>query len=253
MLRELSDGRGYANMRIARAGALLCAAALAGCAGTRLSADAPPDLSLAGAWKLDRAASDDPQKVLERMRAEAFRRMARRAVASTPGPGARGAGTRTAQRPDDAPFPADSAPADPAPVSAGSVARPDPLTRSPMAQLLRASIARGDFLTVRQAPGEFVLDYGNSQRRFTPGAQSVVSAQDGVADQRSGWKGREYVVELRGQSGPDVTERYALSADGRRLVEKLHIGAEELSAVDLTRVYVPAGETTPTRQTPTSD
>ena len=242
-------------MRIARAGALLCvaAAALAGCAGTRLSADAPPDLSLAGAWRLDRAASDDPQKVLERMRREAFRKMARRVVAGTNAPGARGAGPRTAQRPDDSPFPADSAPADPAPVSARSAARPDPLARSPMAQLLRASIARGDFLTVRQAPGELVLDYGNSQRRFTPGAQSVVSAQDGVADQSSGWKGREYVIELRGQSGPDVTERYALSADGRRLVEKLHIGAEELSAVDLTRVYVPAGETTPTRQTPTSD
>ena len=242
-------------MRIARAGALLCVAAatLAGCAGARLSADAPPDLSLAGAWRLDRAASDDPQKLLERMRAEAFRKMSRRAVAGSPGPGARGAGTRTAQRPEDSPFPADSAPADPAPVSAGSAARPDPLVRSPMAQWLRASIARGEFLTVRQPPGEFVLDYGNSQRRFTPGAQSVVSAQNGVADQRSGWKGREYVIELRGQSGPDVTERYALSADGRRLVEKLHIGAEELSAVDLTRVYVPAGETTPTRQAPTSD
>lgn len=239
-------------MRIARAGALLCAAAaLAGCAGTRLSADAPADLSLAGAWRLDRAASDDPQKVLERMRAEAIRKMSRRVVASTPGPGARGPGTRTAPRPDDPALPGDSAPADPAPVSAGSAARPDPLARSPMAQVLRASLARGDFLTVRQAPGEFVLDYGNSQRRFTPGAQSVVSAQDGVADQSSGWKGREYVIELRGQSGPDVTERYALSADGRRLVAKLHIAAGELSAVDLSRVYVPAGETTPTRQTPT--
>ena len=40
--------------------------------------------------------------------------------------------------------------------------------------------------------------------------------------------------------------------DGRHLVEKLHIGAEELSAVDLTRVYVPTDEAAP-RQTPTND
>ena len=63
-------------MPIVRAGGvLLCAAAattLAGCAGSRLSPDAPAGVNLAGAWKLNRSASDDPQKVLNRMRAEAF-------------------------------------------------------------------------------------------------------------------------------------------------------------------------------------
>src|SRR5207237_4047025 len=76
-----------------------------------------------------------------------------------------------------------------------------------MARALLASIGRGDFLTVRQSSGELVLDYGNSQRRFTPGAHSVVSAESGVADQSCGWKGREYVIEVRAQAGPDVTER----------------------------------------------
>ncbi len=235
-------------MRIARAcGLLLCAAAtaLAGCAGSRLSADAPANLSFAGAWKLDRAASDDPQKVLERMRAEALRMMGRRVVAAGPGVDARSARTRTVQPPDDPPLPVD-------PAATARGARPDPLARSPMAHVLLASIARGDFLTVRQAPGEFVLDYGSSQRRFTSGAHSVVSAENGVADQSCGWSGREYVIAVRGQSGPDVTERYGLSADGRHLIEKLHIGAEELPAVDLTRVYVPTDETAP-RQTPTND
>ena len=244
-------------MRFARACALLlCAAApaLAGCAGSRLSADGPADLSLAGAWKLDRSASDDPQKALERMRAEALRKMSRPVVAAaSPRTAARGGGTRTAQPPDDPSVLTEPAlPGDPArqPVARG--ARPDPLARSPMAHVLLTSIARGDFLTVQQPPGEFVLDYGNSQRRFTSGARSVVSAEDGVADQSCGWQGREYVIEVRGQSGPDVTERYGLSADRRHLIEKLHIGAEELSAVDLTRVYVPTDETAP-RQTPTND
>jgi len=237
-------------MPIVRAGkVLLCAAAattLAGCAGTRLSPVAPAGVTLAGAWKLNRTASDDPQKVLERMRAEAFKRIGRR-VTTAPPPVVRGGGRRPSQ-PEDQPLEEDSAPVR-APHGAP---RPDPLLRSPMAQVLRTSIARGDFLTVRQGPGEFALDYGTSQRSFTPGARSVVSAPSGVADQTSGWTGREYVINVRAQLGPDVTERYGLSADGKHLVAKLHIATEELSAVDLTRVYDPTDETAP-RQLPTND
>lgn len=238
-------------MPIVRAGrVLLCAAAattLAGCAGATLSPDAPAGVTLAGAWKLNRTASDDPQKVLERMRAEAFKRIGRRVTAAPP-PDVRHGGTRTSQ-PEDQPLEEDPA----APVrTAHGAPRPDPLLRSPMAQVLRTSIARGDFLTVRQGPGEFALDYGTSQHSFTPGARSVVSAQSGVADQTSGWKGREYVISVRAQLGPDVTERYGLSADGKHLVAKLHIATEELPAVDLTRVYDPTNETAP-RQLPTND
>src|SRR5882672_6668130 len=179
-----------------------------------------------------------------RMEAESHRQ---RRPAESAGADARRGGTRTSQ-PEDQPLGED-----PAPVrTAHGAARPDPLLRSPMAQVLRTSIARGDFLTVRQGPGEFALDYGTSQRSFTPGAHSVVSAQSGVADQTSGWKGREYVISVRAQLGPDVTERYGLSADGKHLVAKLHIATEELSAVDLTRVYDPSNETAP-RQLPTND
>ncbi len=236
-------------MPIVRAGTvLLCAAAttsLAGCAGARLSPDAPAGVTLAGAWKLNRNASDDPQRVLDRMRAEAFKRMGRR-VAAGPRPNVRG-GTRTSP-PEDQPLEEDSAPVR----AAHGAPRPDPLLRSPMAHVLLTSIARGDFLTVRQGPAEFAVDFGTWQRSFTPGARSVVSAEGGVADQTSGWKGREYVIQVRAQLGPDVTERYGLSADGKHLVAKLHIATEELSAVDLTRVYDPTNETAP-RQLPTND
>src|SRR5438132_9568530 len=173
-------------MRMVRAGTLLvCAAAsLLGCAGSRLAPDPPAGLSLAGAWKLDRAASDDPQRVLARMRAEALRRMAQRVVATgPPRGGARGAPTRTAQPEDPA------LDGDPVPVPMGRGVPRDPLERSPMARALLASIGRGDFLTVPQSSGELVLDYGNSQRRFTPGAHSVVSAERGVAEQCGGLHG----------------------------------------------------------------
>jgi len=121
-----------------------------------------------------------------------------------------------------------------------------------MAHVLLARLARGDFLTVRQAPTEFVLDYGGSKRSFTPGARSVVSSEGGVADQTSGWHGREYLIRIRGQSGPDVIERYGLSADGKRLIERLHIANGELPAIDLTRVYEPTTETAP-HQLPSTD
>src|SRR4029077_254813 len=58
--------RGYDNMPIVRAGGvLLCAAAaatLAGCAGTRLSPDAPAGGTPGGAWELKSHPSDQPQK-----------------------------------------------------------------------------------------------------------------------------------------------------------------------------------------------
>ena len=62
----------------------------------------------------------------------------------------------------------------------------------------------------------------------------------------------EYVITVRAQLGPDVTERYALSPDGKHLIEKLKIGPAELSVVNLMRVYDPTSETAP-RQLPTGD
>src|ERR1700738_258431 len=110
--RKSTEPRGYAKMPIVRAGGvLLCAAAatsLAGCAGSRLSPDAPAGVTLAGAWKLNRAASDDPQKVLERMRAEAFKRMGRR-VTAAPRPDVRGGGRRSSPS-DDPPLEEDPVP-----------------------------------------------------------------------------------------------------------------------------------------------
>jgi len=229
-------------------GMLLSAAAatgLTGCA-TGLHTDAPAGANLAGAWKLDPGASDDPQKVLAQMRTEAARIIARGAQPPPPPLPAHGAAPRDT-RPQEEPYD-DSAVAA---VGPGGH-RPDPLQRSPMAHIIQAAVGRGDFLTVRQGPGEFVLDYGTSRRSFTPGAHSVVSAEGGVADQTSGWKGREYVIEINAQLGPEVTEAYGLSADGKHLVEKLHISGGELPAVTLTRVYAPTTEIAP-RQLPTDD
>ncbi len=212
---------------------LLCVCLLPGCAGPRLAADPPPGVSLAGTWRLDHGASDDPQKVLDQMRAQAMK-----IIGHPPQPVVTGAGggrQARAQTVETGPDPALAQP--PAPGT-----HFDPLQRSPMAHVILKTVARGDFLTVRQGPGEFVLDYGSSRRTFTPGQHSVVSAEGGVGDQTSGWKGRAYVIEVKAQNGPAVTEEYALSGDGKELLAKLHVGSSELPAVNLTRVYRPTDQ-----------
>lgn len=225
---------------------LLCTAVLPGCAGPRLAQEAPPGVNLAGAWKLDHSASDDPLKLLDHMRAQALKIIGHppQPVLAMPAHGGR-PGQMPAQGQEGG---GDSVLAQP--VAPGF--HFDPLQRSPMAHIINKTVARGDFLTVRQTPDQFVLDYGGSKRTFTPGQHSVVSTEGGVGDQTSGWKGREYVIEIKAQNGPVVTEEYGLSADGKQLLVKLHIGSAELPAVNLTRVYRPTDESAP-HQLPIND
>jgi hypothetical protein len=254
MLHSWSIGqRGYDNMPAVRGTLVVfCAAALlCGCAGPRVEEQAPPGVNLAGSWKLDHAASDDPQKILDHMREQALKIINRQAqqpvmsVPAHPGRQGQGHGQASAQNPDS-----DGEAMLTQPVASGP--RFDPLKYSPMAHIIKQSVDRGDFLTVRQGPGEFVLDYGGSRRTFTPGQHSVVSAEGGVGDQTSGWKGREYVIEIKGQQAPVVTEEYSLSPDGHQLVEKLHISSGELPAISMTRVYRPTNESAP-QHLPTND
>ena len=237
-------------MRKVHASLIACAAAaLAGCAGSP-KAEAPVGISLAGVWKLNHAASDDPQQVIAKMRAQAQKIIARAAAragmedSSRGGPGGRGG----AQPPDTNPALTPDEPS----TGGRSARRPDPLQYSPMMRALSAVLARGDFLTVRQSSEQLVFDYGTTVRSFTPGAHSVVSAEMGVADQVSGWEGREYAIYIKAQLGPNIQDRYGLSADGQRLTEKLRIGPAELPAVALTRVYERTTETAP-RAPPTTD
>lgn len=219
-------------MPIARAGALLvCAvatAALAACFGPRMSTEAPTGVSLAGNWKLDPAASDDPQKTLALMRAEAQKIINRANAAQgrpeTPPPGAAGA--------DASGPPAHGA-------------RRDPLQYSAMAHVVEALLERSDHLSIRQAADEMVFDWSTSRRSFVPGAHSVVSAEGGVGDQTSGWDGKQYVVSIKPQMGPLITDSFGLSADGKHLVEKVHVDQYELPAVTITRTYNPTTETGP--------
>ncbi|HXY76342.1 MAG TPA: hypothetical protein VEH54_05490 [Steroidobacteraceae bacterium] len=220
-------------MPIGRSAALLlclsASVALPGCAGPGPTPE--PGVSLAGSWKLNHAASDDPQKILDKWRVEAFRMIARAQAAQgnapPPIPGADTGGAHLGPR-------------------------PDPLLHSPMAHIVNLLIARGDVLVVRQSPEEIVFDYGATRRSFTPGGHSVVSAEGGVADQTSGWKGKEYRINIKPQNGPQVTETYGLAPGGKQLIDQVHIAPAEFPSVTIKRVY-DAAEETPQHQLPVSD
>jgi len=235
MLRALMAPAGYPKISRLRGAALLAcvagAALAGGCAGARTAAEAPAGLSLAGTWRLDPQASDDPQKALAKLRAEA-QKIINRALEQ------RG----------------ESPPPEPPPGSEaqGRPPRRDPLAHSSAAHIIHEVIERGELLVIRQTPDEIVFDYGTSRRTFTPGARSVVSTEGGVGDQRSGWNNRGYLIVVRAQMGPEVTDSYQLEAGGKRLIEQLHIGPYELPAVDLRRVYTLSSASAP-RTLPTTD
>jgi hypothetical protein len=221
---------------------------LSGCLGAGLDPDTGHTPQLQGVWRLDRAASQDPQKIIDRLNAEARKRMQRAMNAPPPmsdnGPGRGGRGGRGGaagqqQSPDDIQ-------AEP-PMGPGGPGGPggDPLRNSPTMHELRAILQRSDYLTIKQSPEQMSFDYGTTVRSYTPGDKSVVSSENGVADQTSGWSDKKYTIRTRPQLGPRVEEEYSLSPDGKQLIVKVTIGPFELSKVELTRVYDRTGEVVP--------
>ncbi len=217
--------------------AALAAVTLSGCLGSRIKPDAEAGVHIAGIWKLNRSASEDPQKIIEALRTEAEKKI-RRAMNAAPPPtvygggGGQGQGQGRRRGGGSSPEPDDLMPQGPGPGFGG-----DPLRNSPTMHALREVLNRGDYLTIRQSADQVSFDYGNFSRSYTPGGRSVVSSETGVADQTSGWDAKQYVINIRPQLGPAMVEEYGLSPDGKQLIVKTHIGPFELQRVNLTRVY----------------
>jgi hypothetical protein len=230
----------------ASAAALLAAAALAGCFGNRYAAENSSTVRLQGVWRLNRAASEDPQKTIDKLKEEALKKI-RRAMNAQPAPSYGGAGGgqggqrrrgQGGQGGGGSDQIQDEPPQAPGPGM-------DPLRNSPTMHELGAILQRSDFLTIKQSTDQVSFDYGTTVRSYTPGGRSVVSSENGVADQTSGWSGKQYVINIKPQLGPLVVEEYALSPDGKQLIVKSHIGPFELSKVNLTRVYDATGTVIP--------
>jgi hypothetical protein len=219
----------------------------------------PPGVDLSGTWTLDAHASQNPQPMIDQIQAAFMKRMRRAGPPLDP------------LDPLDPTDPTDPSDVD-GPERGGSTSGPIQTSgrhagappgagasTGPVRRFARRSsyeIALGpqlhvDGLTIEQSPTRLVFSRGEWRRTFSPGGQSVVSVADGVADQRSGWAGRDYVIELKPQVGPRVIERYGLSADGRQLVEHFTLSDQGLPKLEFTRVYVRG--TPPPRALPNSN
>jgi hypothetical protein len=234
--------------------ATLAAVALAGCAGvSRLDPSPDKASDLSGSWVLDRAASDDPKAVIDKLRPTPVRHREDMSPddgsgddTGPPETGGRQGGGQQGGRGRRGGSQGQGQP------QIAYRNNNDAYTHSTVLKMLQADLARAESLTIRQAPERFSLDYGSVVRSFTPGAVSVVSAAWGVADQASGWKGREFVIHVKPQQGVASVESFSLADDGKHLVEELHLGGGEFPAVKLKRVYDRADHPVP-RDVPTND
>jgi|GEM_PF-723777 len=209
------------------------AVSLAGCAGMgRLSDQPPPDVNLTGTWKLDPQRSTDAGKALQ-----ALVKAGQRGRARSHGEHGGGDGPSGRQGGATGQSGLEGTGSDDALLAGPAIAFP------PDISLQKSLLASGEWLKIEQRPDEIVISNAETSRSFVPGERSVVSVPGGVADQRSGWKGREYWIEIKPQVGPSAIEKLKLSPDGKQLIETIDVGSEgRIPRLEVTRVYVPTRE-----------
>ena len=219
--------------------ALIAAAALAGCATSNLSAEAPPGVHLAGDWKLDTAHSDDLGKAVDELRAQAQR--ARRNAGSgqtqggSGGPQDSAGGHRHMRRGGQGGQQGDQNQNAAEPGEGEDDMSAGPSRYSPVDELM-SNVPRGDYLRIGVGANSFTVSSGDSSDEYTPGLQSEISAEQGDAQQISGWKGADYVIDTKPQLGAEIIQRYGLTKDGKlTLTLRLTGGRTKLT---FTRVYV---------------
>ena len=219
------------------AAAVVAAAVLTGCASSRLSAEAPPGVRLAGDWKLDSARSDDLGKAVDELRAQREKDRQDKAEeqhqdsAHYSGRRRRDGGESGSQLPGGAGQGESSS--GPGSGEPGVGAGPPP--RVSAVDELMSSVPRGDYLRITVSSGAFTVISGDSSEEYTPGLESEISAQQGDAQQISGWKGADYVIDTRPQWGPEIIQSYGLTRDGNLSVTvRLTGGGTRLT---FTRIY----------------
>jgi len=228
--------------------------ALAGCGGPNLVPDTPGGIDLNGQWRLNRAASEDPQALITKLQAKVSKRMrgpeddfydqlfgdeSGGTSGEGRGSGGQGGDSRESGGPGGGPSGGGQSGGGEVHGAGGPGGMRGPSRREVLRTRYTAALGErlsGDTVIIEQSPDRFSITRGDSRRTYTPGGHSVVSVADGVADQTTGWKGREYVIDVRPQVGPHLTERYGLSADGQ-LVEKVSVREDGLPELEFTRVY----------------
>ena len=194
------------------ASALVAATALTGCASPRLSAEAPPGVHLSGDWRLDTARSDDLGRAVDTLHAQIAKarrdeRGHQQSWSGYSGPARAGGGQQGGDSGQDVTASG--------PESGGPGINIGPMPHGSPVDELMASVPRGAYLKITMTPTAFTVMSGDSSEEYTPGLESDISAEQGDAQQISGWKDTDYVIDTRPQYGPELIQSYGLTQDGR--------------------------------------
>jgi hypothetical protein len=212
--------------------AVAAAALLTGCASSRLSPVTPQGVRLGGDWRLDPSRSDDLGKALAQLRAQARKASPREEGSGVPGPRAGGTQARGEGSPGEER--GESHGEQPGQSSGGAMSI-GPVPRVSPVDELMSKVPQGSYLRITAGTGAFTVTSGAGSSQYTPGQQSDVSAQQGYAQQISGWKGTDYVIDTRPQWGPEIIQSYGLTQHGRLKVTVRLLGGR----IDFTftRIY----------------
>ena len=197
--------------------ALIAASVLAGCAGEpHLSAQLPPGVRLAGDWKLDPAHSDDLGSAVAQLRAQQAKGRRETAEAQEqPGPGGYGRHRRTGGQQggqQGGEGGQDEASSGPEGGEQGVGGGSSP--RASAVDELMSNVPQGDYLRIKVSSGAFTVTSGDSSDEYTPGVESDISAVQGDAQQFSGWKGTDYVIDTKPQLGAEIIQTFSQTKDG---------------------------------------
>ncbi len=211
-------------MRIAL---ILAAIALAGCAGEKLATTPPAGVDLSGAWKLNEADSDDPQRLMQSQLAAATANAGAGGTTGSSGRGSRNGG-------------------------GGAVARgPIGPVMPSVAALVEGLRGPGNSVAIKQSGGVVTFSSDGKSRMCRPGAGSSSRAADPAHGRGSapppicGWDEKTLVVHSGDPEDdhPPFELRLSLSEDGQRLIEVVSFKSGRSSGFTASRVWdrVPPG------------
>ncbi|MBX5463598.1 MAG: hypothetical protein IRZ28_21235 [Steroidobacteraceae bacterium] len=224
------------KIKLAAAAFAILTAAIAGIASAGLREKAPKDVDLTALWKINSELSDDPQKVIARARTE--ENAANRGSSSPSGGrstsgtgdvfggvvfggvifgGGQGGASGSADRPANDPPPMES-------------------TRVP----LDAFLATREQFEIVQSPDAMTIRNDEETSTCKPGETQRVQLQGGeLVDQKCGWDGDAFVIELVSPDGVKRTKRYELRDKGKQLhvLTTVKGGSGHLANLRIKRVY----------------
>jgi len=231
------------RVKLATALLAIAAGAAAGVALADLKSEAPKKVDFTALWKINAEHSDDPQKILTKRRDDADNGGA---YGGGPSTGRRGGGASGGIDAGDIFGGVISGTIDKGgihPGTGGSAPdRPagDPAASSTMRVPLDSFLATREQFEVEQKPEAFTIRTVDETSTCKPGEPSKVPLQSGeMVEQRCGWKGDAFVVELVSEDGVTRANRYELRRGDRQLVMTSEIkgGHGKLRGLQIKRVY----------------